>query len=85
MHAGHEVLDTYGAHRVRTEGGLRAASPTALRTLGYTAPSALWVEHRTAVAHDMPGVLLINPECCTSANADARRSGGHDWATFVQQ
>ena len=71
----HELLETYGAHRVRAETvraeALRCGSGAQTRLgLGLMPPSAMWVEHR-AGAHVSPGVHLMPMSCSSVACCSA--------------
>jgi hypothetical protein len=66
----HELEDTYGAYRLRSDPPVILGGGSGLRhTVGSVAPSSLWLEHRAAAHHTASGEQTCfhrNPDTCTS-------------------
>ena len=52
----HELEDTYGAYRLRSDApGVLSGAPGSRHTVGSMAPSSFWLEHRAAAHHTATG------------------------------
>ncbi len=54
----HELEDTYGAYRLRSDSpGVTGGAAGGRHTVGSVAPSSFWLEHRAAAHHTAAGKL----------------------------